>query len=305
MHSDHDPAGDARLLRRVSLASVLVALMLIIVKAAAWFMTDSVSLLASLVDSVMDSAASMINLLAIRFALTPADDEHRYGHGKAEALAGLGQAAFIAGSAVFLMVYAVDRLLHPVPVTETGTGIAVMLFSIVATAGLVLFQRYVIRRTRSTAISADSLHYVGDLLVNASIIVALLAAGAGYQSVDAWMGIAIALYILWNAWQIVGDSMVDLLDREVDEPVREEILRLAVAQTEVRGVHDLRTRVSGRQMFVQLHLELDRDLPLWRAHEAADGVERSIRTRFPGSDVIVHQDPVVVAPGAPAGGDTR
>lgn len=296
MNPDHDPSANARLLRRVSLASVLVALVLIIVKAAAWFLTDSVSLLASLIDSVMDSAASIMNFLAIRFALTPADDEHRYGHGKAEALAGLGQAFFIAGSAVFLMVYAVDRILHPVPVTDTGAGIAVMLFSMAATGALVVFQRHVIKRTRSTAVSADSLHYVGDLLVNASIIVALLAAAAGYQGVDAWMGIAIALYIVWNAWEIVGESLSDLLDREAGEPVREEILRIATEQSRVRGVHDLRTRLSGQQMFVQLHLELDRDLPLWQAHEAADGVERAIRSRFPGCDVIVHQDPVVVAP---------
>lgn len=292
----HDPVDNARLLRLVSLASVLTALLLIGVKSAAWVLTDSVSLLASLVDSVMDSAASIVNFIAIRFALTPADDDHRYGHGKAEALAGLGQAAFIAGSAVFLMIYAVDRILHPVPVADPGTGIAVMLFSILATGALVLFQRHVIRRTRSTAISADSLHYVGDLLVNVSIIIALLAAGAGYLSVDAWMGIAIACYIVWNAWEIVRDSLVHLLDREVGEDVREEILRIAGAQPQVRGVHDLRTRLSGQQMFVQLHMELDRDLPLWRAHETADAVEHAIRKRFPASDVIVHQDPVPVVP---------
>lgn len=299
----HDPAENARLLRLVSLASVLTALLLITVKSAAWMMTDSISLLASLVDSVMDSAASIVNFIAIRFALTPADDDHRYGHGKAEALAGLGQAAFIAGSAVFLMIYAVDRILHPVPVADTGTGIAVMLFSIAATVALVLFQRHVIRRTRSTAVSADSLHYVGDLLVNLSIIIALLAAGAGYLSVDAWMGIAIAFYIIWNAWEIVRDAMVHLLDQEVGEDVREEILRLAAVHPEVRGVHDLRTRLSGQQMFVQLHMELDRDLPLWRAHETADAVERAIRECFPGSDVIVHQDPVTVAPACVAPGE--
>lgn len=292
-------ADNARLLRLVSTASVVTALVLIAVKGVAWFMTDSVSLLASLIDSVMDSAASLINLFAIRFALVPADDDHRFGHGKAEALAGLGQAAFIAGSAVFLLLHAVDRILHPAPVTDTSIGIGVMLFSIVATFALVLLQRYVIRHTQSTAVRADSLHYVGDLLVNASIVVALVAAAMGYMALDAWFGIAIAFYIVWNAWEIVRDSLVHLLDREVGEDVREEILRIAGAHPEVKGVHDLRTRLSGQQMFVQLHMEVDRDMPLWRSHDIAEAVEKTILASFPRSDVIVHQDPVPLAPVCP------
>lgn len=290
---------NARLLRLVSIASVLTALLLIAVKTWAWFLTGSVSLLASLVDSSMDAIASLINFFAIRYALMPADDEHRFGHGKAEALAAVGQAMFIAGSAGFLLLHAIDRILEPAPVTATGVGIAVMLFSIAATALLVLFQRYVIRRTRSTAVSADSLHYVGDLLVNASIIVALLAAAAGYLAVDAWIAIAIAGYILWNAWSIVSGALVHLLDREVSEDVREEILRIAGAQPGVLGVHDLRTRLSGQHMFVQLHMEMDRDIPLWQAHETAETVEQAILARFPGSDVIVHQDPVATVPACP------
>jgi ferrous-iron efflux pump FieF len=284
-------AENARLLKLVSAASVATAIVLIAVKGVAWFMTDSVSLLASLIDSTMDSGASIINLLAIRYALTPADEEHRFGHGKAEALAGLGQAAFIAGSAVFLMLHATERLIHPVPVTDTGTGIAVMLFSIAATAALVVLQRIVIRRTGSTAVKADSLHYVGDLLVNASIIVALLATAAGYASVDAWFGIAIAFYILWNAWEITRDAFGHLLDREVSDEVRTEILRLIESRDGVTGVHDLRTRQSGQNMFVQLHVEIARETPLWRAHEIAEDVELTIVTRYPHCDVIVHQDP--------------
>lgn len=285
------PDDKARWLRLASNASVLVALMLIGLKAWAWVASDSVALMASLIDSVMDSAASLINLLAIRYALVPADDEHRFGHGKAEALAGLGQAAFICGSAAFLMLHAFERILNPVPLTDTGLGIAVMLVSIAATAVLVVIQRIAIRKTGSTAIKADSLHYVGDLLVNASIIVALLAAAAGYDRVDPWFGVVIAVYIVWNAWEIAREAFAHLLDREVGDEVRAEILRLVESKPGVTGVHDLRTRLSGHQMFVQLHLEIGRDTPLWRAHEIAEDVELSILARFPNADVIVHEDP--------------
>jgi len=291
MNAPLSASENARWLRLASTASVLVALSLIGLKAWAWIASDSVALMASLIDSVMDSAASLINLVAIRYALVPADHEHRFGHGKAEALAGLGQAAFICGSAVFLMLHAIERLLNPVPLAETGLGIAVMLVSIVLTAGLVVLQRIAIAKTRSTAIKADSLHYVGDLLVNASIIVALLAATAGYTRVDPWFGIVIAFYIVWNAWEIAREAFAHLLDREVDDAVRDEILQLASTRAGVAGVHDLRTRLSGQQMFVQMHLEIGRDTPLWRAHDIAEDVESTIRARFPHCDVIVHEDP--------------
>ncbi|MFZ5723917.1 MAG: cation diffusion facilitator family transporter [Pseudomonadota bacterium] len=280
-----------RLLRLASAASVAVALVLIVAKAVAWLYTDSISLLASLVDSSMDAAASLISFFAIRYALAPADDEHRFGHGKAEAVAGLTQAAFIVGSATFLLLHAVDRVLHPAPVTATGVGVAVTVFAIVITGGLVLLQREAVRATGSTAIRADSLHYVGDLLMNAAIIVALLAAGAGYGALDTWFGIGIALWIAWNAWQIGGEALQHLLDREVDGAVRTAILELVRSRPGVIDVHDLRTRLSGQQMFVQMHLELDRDMPLWRAHEVAEDVELAILAHFPNSEVIVHEDP--------------
>lgn len=299
---DAAAAGNARairLLRLASTASVVVALTLIGVKTAAWLLTDSVSLLASLVDSSMDAAASLINFFAIRYALAPADDEHRFGHGKAEAVAALAQAAFIAGSAAFLMLHAIDRVLHPSPVHDTGIGIAVMLFSIVVTAALVLLQRLALRNTGSTAIRADSLHYVGDLLVNASIVIALLATAAGYVAVDAWFGIAIALYIAWSARGIAIEALDHLLDREADEDVRDRILQLVRSRPGVIDVHDLRTRQSGQQLFVQMHLELDRDMPLWRAHEVAEDVELAILAGFPQVDVLVHQDPAPL-PGSAA-----
>lgn len=282
---------NVQLLKLTSIASVTTAVLLITAKGIAWLLSDSVSLLASLIDSVMDSAASVINLVAIRYALAPADEEHRFGHGKAEALAGLAQAAFIAGSSLFLMLNAVERVIDPQELKATSVGIAVMVFSILCTAALVALQRYTIRKTQSTAIRADSLHYVGDLLVNASIIVALLLVGAGYGSADGWLAIVIAFYILHSAWEIGYDSFHHVIDREVGEDVRDEILAIARGYEGVLGVHDLRTRQSGQGMFVQLHIEMPEDLPLWHAHDIADGVERAIRKRYPMSDVIVHQDP--------------
>lgn len=288
------PAGldrQARLLRRATLASVVTASVLIAAKLVAWLLTGSVSLLASLVDSMMDVAASIINLMAVRYALEPPDAQHRFGHGKSEALAGLAQATFIAGSAVFLVFHAVDRLLHPVPLADLEVGIVVMVFAIVATAVLVAIQRHAIRHTGSTAIRADSLHYLTDLLTNVGIIAALVLAGLGWQGIDPVIAIVIAVYIFWSAWGIGREAFQVLMDRELPEAVRERVTALALGHPEVRGVHDLRTRQSGLVKIIQLHLELDAWLPLREAHAMAKQVEREILAAYPEADVTIHQDP--------------
>ncbi|MGD2083659.1 MAG: cation diffusion facilitator family transporter [Chromatiales bacterium] len=289
-----DPRRRERLLRLATRSSVATALVLILGKLAAWLLTGSVSVLASLIDSVMDALASTINLLAIRYALRPADEEHRFGHGKAEALAGLGQATFIAGSAMFLTLHAVDRLLHPQPIAAAGVGIAVMAFAIVATLVLLAIQRYVVRHTGSTAIKADSLHYFTDLITNLSIIAALVLATFGWPGLDPVFALGIAAYILFSAWQIGREAVGLLMDRELPEEVRRRIVELAFRPEEVLGVHDLRTRQSGHRYFVQVHLEMEDGLSLTRAHAAAESVEQAVREAFPGSEVIVHQDPVGV-----------
>jgi ferrous-iron efflux pump FieF len=240
----------------------------------------------------MDAMASLVNLFAVRYSLQPADAEHRYGHGKAEALAGLGQAAFIAGSALFLVLESIDRLLHPKPLTALAVGIAVILFAMLATVLLVAIQRHVIRRTGSTAIKADSLHYLTDLITNASILVALILGAMGWPGLDPWFALGIAAYILYSAWHIGREAVQLLMDRELPPEVRQRIVELAYAPPQVRGVHDLRTRQSGHTYFIQLHLELDDHLPLREAHAIADGVEESVRRAFPGAEVLIHQDPV-------------
>jgi ferrous-iron efflux pump FieF len=281
-----------QLMRWATYASVATAFLLIAAKVVAYVLTDSVSLLSTLLDSLLDAAASLINLLAVRHALTPADREHRFGHGKAEPLAALGQSTFIAGSAVFLIVQAANRLVSPHPVTNTGIGLAVMAFSIAATLLLVLFQRFVIRRTGSLAIKADSLHYASDLIVNASVVVALiLVAIYGWQRVDPVFGGGIALYIVYTAWQIARSALDMLMDRELPDAERQRIRAIALGNPAVRAVHDLRTRAAGQTVFVQMHLEVDGKLSLAEAHTIADDVEERICTAYPGAEIIIHEDP--------------
>ncbi len=286
-------SGEAgRLMRLASYASVSVASILIAMKLAAWLATGSLAMLGSLVDSILDVLASLINLVAIRHALTPADEEHRFGHGKAEALAGLGQSAFIAGSAVFLLFQASARVFQPVAVSRSTIGVAVMVLAIAMTLVLVLFQRHVVKRTGSLAIGADSLHYKSDLLMNAGVIVALaLVEFLGWQRADPLFAMAIALYIMYGAWQIASISYQQLMDREMSDEVRTRIREIATRHPAVRDMHDLRTRTSGTYSFIQLHLELDGQMTLYDAHAIADEVERNINAVFPGAEVIIHQDP--------------
>ena len=289
---ERDEGRNARLIRLATYASVAVAAVLIVVKTAAWFMTDSVAILSSLIDSWLDALASIVNLLAVRHALQPADREHRFGHGKLESLAGLGQSAFIAGSALLLLFEAGPRLYAPAPVSNEMVGIGVMVFTIVLTLILVRFQIYVVRTTKSVAISADSLHYKGDILLNGSVLISLAASmSLGWSFLDPIFAIAIAGYILWNAWRIVAQSLHVLMDRELPDEDRDRIREIALSHPEVREMHDLRSRTAGAMTFIQLHLEMDGDMKLARAHDIADEVEAKIRAAFPEAEVIIHQDP--------------
>ena len=285
-------AQRARLLKLATTASVATASLLVAAKLGAWLLTGSVSLLASLVDSLMDVFASAVNLAAVRWSLLPPDDEHRFGHGKAEALAGLGQAAFIAGSALFLVFHVVERLLNPKPLEHLGVGLGIMAFSMVATALLILFQRYVIRRTASLAIRSDSLHYLSDLLTNAGILLALGLALYGWGWADPVIGLAVAGYILWSAVRIGLDGVNMLMDRELPAEDQARILEIASRPPEALGVHDLRTRQSGATRFIQLHLELPADLRLADSHAIVAQVEADLQAAFPAADVMIHQDPV-------------
>lgn len=282
----------ARLMRAATYASVSVASVLILAKTGAWLFTESVSLLSSLVDSLLDVGASIVNLLAVRHALQPADLEHRFGHGKAEPLAGLAQAAFIAGSGVFLLLESVDRLINPMPVENGDVGIAVMVLAMVLTIGLVLFQRYVVKKTKSVAIAADSLHYRVDILVNAAVIVSLLLASyQGWLLADPLFAIAIIVYMGWGSLAIARDSINSLMDKELPDADRIKIHEIAINHPEVLDVHDMRTRTAGPDTFIQLHLELPADLRLEEAHRISDEVMYEVEAAFPNAEVLIHQDP--------------
>ena len=279
-------------MRAATYASVSVASVLILAKTGAWLFTESVSLLSSLVDSLLDVGASIVNLLAVRHALQPADREHRFGHGKAEPLAGLAQSAFIAGSGIFLLLESADRLINPMPVENGAVGIAVMILAIVLTLGLVLFQRYVVKKTNSVAIAADSLHYRVDILVNAAVIVSLvLASYQGWLLADPLFAIAIVAYMAWGSLSIARESINSLMDRELPDEDRIKIRDIAMGHPEVLDVHDMRTRTAGPDTFIQLHLELPGHLPLVEAHRISDEVMYRVEDAFPNAEVLIHQDP--------------
>jgi ferrous-iron efflux pump FieF len=293
------PEEAGRLMRLATYTSVSVAVTLIVAKLIAWFWTDSVSLLATLIDSTLDAAAAIINMIAVRHALLPADREHRFGHGKAEALAGLGQAMFISGSAGFLVLEAFGRFFHPQVPEAIGVGIGVMIFSMIATLGLLAVQKHVINKTASTAIKADSLHYQTDLYVNGSVILALILAAYGWAGFDAVFAIGIGIFILYSAWEIVQHAIHDLMDHELSDEERQQIRNIVLAHPKARGLHDLRTRKSGVTCFIQLHLELDDDLLLHEAHAIADEVEASLFAAYPNAEIIIHEDPASLIEPAP------
>jgi len=269
-------------------------MVLIVAKLIAWGLSDSVSLLATLIDSILDAFASLINLIAVRHALTPADKEHRFGHGKAEALAGLSQSIFIIGSAGFLLLEVGRRIINPIPVQYAGVSIAVMIFSILATLLLLGFQNYVVRKTQSTAIQADALHYKSDLLMNSGVIIALWLSMQGWPQFDAPIAGLIAIYILYSVWGIVRVSLDHLMDRELPDRDREKIEQTVLQHPSAKGMHDLRSRHSGTVTFIQFHLELDDDLSLIKAHNVSDEVEEALLQAFPRSEIIIHIDPTSV-----------
>ncbi len=280
------------LMRRATYASIAVAGVMIVVKLAAWLMTDSVSLLSSLLDSLLDAAASVVNLVAVQQALVPADREHRFGHGKAEPLASLGQAAFITGSAVLLLIEALQHVLTPQRVSNTGIGIAVMIVAIAVTLVLVAYQGSVVRRTGSLVVSADEFHYRTDLVLNGSVVVSLVATHLlGWVYLDPLFGAAIGVWIVYGAWRVGSKAVVQLMDRELPDEARGRIRAIALAHPQVTAVHDLRTRAAGPSAFIQIHLEMDGRLSLAEAHRISDAVEAEILGAFPRAEVLIHQDP--------------
>lgn len=278
--------------RLASSFAVIVALGLIAIKSYAWFTTGSVALLGSLLDSVLDFSISFINFFVVRHALTPADNEHRFGHGKAEALAALAQGIIIAVSAIFLLTKSSDRFFNPQPIAQGGIGIIVIVIAIIATFTLVSFQRKVAKNTGSLAIAADSAHYEGDLYMNLTVIISLvLTVYADLPMADPILGGVVAIILFASARGILVKAGKQLMDHEASEETRHAIRTIILAHPDVLSLHDLRTRRSGTQIFIQAHIELDGKMSLFRAHRISDEVEAAIMKVYPGADVILHQDP--------------
>ena len=289
-------ASYGRLVTRAAMAATIMASLLLVIKIFAWWHTGSVSILAALVDSLVDIAASLTNLLVVRYSLQPADEEHTFGHGKAESLAALAQSMFISGSALFLFLTGIQHLARPEPLQAAGIGVAVTLVALLSTVILVTFQRWVVRKTHSQAVRADMLHYQSDVMMNGAILIALGLAWYGWHRADALFALGIGGYILYSALRMGYEAVQALLDRALPDGERQEIVDIVTSWPGVRGAHDLRTRRSGPTRFIQIHLEMDDHLPLVEAHLVAEQVEQAILRRFPGSDVIIHQDPCSVVP---------
>jgi len=285
---------EIRIIKLATYASVSVAATLIVMKLFGWWVTHSVSLQASLIDSLLDACASLINMIAIYHALKPADKEHRFGHGKVESLAALGQALFIGGSSLWLLHEARDRISTHEPIESTEVGLIVMAIAIVITFFLVLYQSYVVKKTKSSAIAADMLHYKSDLLINAAVILSLFCAQFfGLDMIDPIFGLLIGIYILWTAWNITMQAFNVLMDSELDDEERKNIITIIKTHPEVIDVRDLRTRTSGLQQFFQLHLLMRPDLSLREADHIAEEVEAEVLKVYPKSQVMIRLVPEI------------
>lgn len=287
-----DLAARGTLASRAAIASASVACLLLALKGYAAWASGSVAMLGSLADTALDLVASLVTLGAVRVAAAPADADHRFGHGKAEALAALVQVMLIAVSASGIVYAAIDRLLHGGATGDAEFGIGVSVVAIIASIALIAYQRHVIARTGSVAIRADNVHYESDLALNGAVIAALaLDRYFGVRGADAVFGILIALWLLWGGWRAAAGAIDQLMDKEWPEARRQRFLAVAAQHAELRGIHDLRTRSSGTHDFVQFHVWVARDMSVADAHRVMDEVEEKLAREFPGVEILIHPDP--------------
>ncbi len=281
-----------RLKKIAAVSSILLAILLCLLKVVAVFYTGSLAVLSSMVDSLSDILASLVTFFAVKISVKPASYNYRYGYGKTEALSALFQSLFVAVSGVFILYDSILRFWNPVELKQTDFGLAVMIFSLFATIILVIFQQTVAKKTNSQAIAADSLHYKVDILTNLSIIVSLGVVRIwGIAQVDTIIAVLIAIYLLWNAYDLAKDAVGLLLDRELDEKIRKDVLDIVSKHEMKLKAHDLRTRDLGASYMFEFHLELDGNLSLYQAHEYTEDVENLIKKKYPDAQIIIHQDP--------------
>jgi ferrous-iron efflux pump FieF len=276
----------------VAIASVGVAIVLVALKGGAWYLSGSVAMLSSLADSGLDLAASFVTLLAVRYAATPPDADHRYGHGKAEAFAGLFQAGLVAVSAALVATEAVSHLLKPVPILASGLALGVLAVSIVLTGSLITLQSWAVKQTGSIATSGDRAHYASDLAANLAVMLGIGASvWFGLTWADAAAGLIVAAWLAYGAWHVARGAADHLMDREMSEADRTRIRALAMEDKALLDVHDLRTRMSGPYVHVQFHADIAPHLSLAEAHKIVVAAEHRIRAEFPAADILIHPDP--------------
>lgn len=278
--------------RRAAIASVFTAIVLLILKSFAAYETNSIAMLGSLADSGLDLFASLVTLFAVRYAAMPADDDHRFGHGKAEALSALFQVMLIAVSAIIIGWRAIDQLQSGRETSAPEYGIGVSVIAIIATFALLIYQRRIINQTSSVAIGADHLHYKSDMLLNAAVIIAIiLDTILRIRGADAVFGIGIALWLAWGAWNAASEAIDQLMDKEWPEEKRLSFVEIAAQYPELKSLHDLRTRSSGGKNFVQFHVDMDPNMSVRSAHNILDRVEESLCKAFPHTEILIHIDP--------------
>ncbi len=280
------------LTRVASLISVCVALVLVFIKVWAWIATGSIAMLTSAADGLVDVLASMVTLIGVRYAGRPADKGHRYGHGKAEAVAAFVQALLLGAAGLVLGGESISRIINPQPLAQLGLGIWVIIGSCCAAVCLVLMQTYVVKRTGSTAIAADRAHYITDVAVNVAVLVALvLESHFGWTRSDSMGALLISFYMIWNARGMAGDALKQLLDRELDIEDRKRIKAAVLSVPGVSGVHDVRTRNGGDRVFVDFHVEVDGNLSVDVGHDIGDAAEVAVSLLFKAADVTAHLEP--------------
>ncbi len=298
-HHSHAPidlpqgSETARLMRRATLAAVAIASLLIVAKLIVWWRSDSLAILSSLTDSFFDLLTSVINLIAVRYALKPADDDHRFGHTSIEDIAGLAQGAFISASMLLIILQSLERLFNPEPIAHEQLGMAVSMFGMIATSLLVAYQTYVARRTRSLIVLADRLHYAGDIAFNLGVLLALAASlYLGWSWADPLVALLIASAVLWSSRSIGLRAYHNLMDREMPETEKEKIYAVLRNDVDLHGYHNLKTRFAGTKPFIQFHAEIAAGLSFRDAHAIIDRIEQRLQEMFPGADVIIHPDPI-------------
>lgn len=278
--------------KTASLFSILVSAILFIIKLIAVIYSGSLAVLSSLIDSASDIFASFITFWAIKYSNKPLNKKHRYGYGKAESASALIQSAFIAGSGAFVLYDGFERFINPIPLKQTVLGLQLMILSLIITIILICYQKYVIIKTKSIAIIADSLHYKVDLLTNMLIIISLFLLDYYHLAwIDILTASLISIYLIWNAYRIATNALNDITDQEIDSKIKNHIIKIINKTKNINGFHDFRSRTSGNRIFIEFHLELNGNLSLYAAHQISKSIEEEIISIYPNAQIIIHQDP--------------